>query len=193
MADGHTFETAQAELTTIGQRTAAAFPATHARLRAQIEELETAQQRIAAGEARFRRVFEGNPLPMWITDHATGGFIAVNEAALSLYGYSRAEFLALKASALEMANAGVHDPSISFHQRKDGGSISLSIATQRIEFDGRSADLVSAYDLTPRLEVIERRQHSGFAARILAAAPGRYPRTTPLMRSRIPSISARRC
>ena len=30
---------------------------------------------------------------MWIADHATGGFIAVNEAALALYGYSRAEFL----------------------------------------------------------------------------------------------------
>lgn len=125
----------------------------HSRLRAQLTDLEATNQRLAAGEARFRRVFEGNPLPMWITDHATGGFIAVNEAALSLYGYSRAEFLALKASDLEIADAGSRDPSVSLHKRKDGGGISLSIATQRIEFDGRSADLVSAYDLTPRLEV----------------------------------------
>jgi len=125
----------------------------HSRLRSQLTELEATNQRLAGGEARFRRVFEGNPLPMWIADHATGGFIAVNEAALSLYGYSRAEFLAQKSSELEMLEAGPRDPSVTFHKRKDGGGISLSIATQRIEFDGRSADLVCAYDLTPRLEV----------------------------------------
>jgi PAS domain S-box-containing protein len=149
----------------------------HSRLRAQVTELEATNQRLAAGEARFRRVFEGNPLPMWITDHATGGFIAVNEAALSLYGYSRAEFLALKASALEMPDAGSHDPSISFHQRKDGGGISLSIATQRIEFDGRSADLVSAYDLTPRLEVerqIKQEQARSGRALLDSAADGSW-------------------
>ena len=43
---------------------------------AQLEELEATNRRLAAGEARFRRVFEANPLPMWIADHATGGFIS---------------------------------------------------------------------------------------------------------------------
>lgn len=130
----------------------------HSRMRAQVTELEATNQRLAAGEARFRQVFEGNPLPMWIADHATDGFIAVNEAALSLYGYSRAEFLALKASALQMSGAEARDPAITVHKRKDGGAISLSIATQRIEFDGRSADLVCGYDLTPRLEVERQAQ-----------------------------------
>src|SRR5512138_3839922 len=77
----------------------------HTRLLGQIEELEATNRRLAAGEARFRRVFEANPLPMWIADHATGGFIAVNDAALALYGYSRAEFLALKGSSLEAPDA----------------------------------------------------------------------------------------
>lgn len=139
----------------------------HSRLRAQLTELEATNQRLAAGEARFRRVFEGNPLPMWIADHATGGFIAVNEAALSLYGYSRAEFLGLKASALETFDGEPHDPAVLVHKRKDGNNVSLSVATQRIEFDGRSADLVCAYDLTPRLEVErqlrEEQAHSGRA------------------------------
>jgi PAS domain S-box-containing protein len=149
----------------------------HSRLRAQLTELEVTNQRLAAGEARFRRVFEGNPLPMWIADHATGGFIAVNEAALSLYGYSRAEFLALKAAELEITDAGSRDPSISLHKRKDGGGISLSIATQRIEFDGRSADLVCAYDLTPRLEVerqLKEEQAQSGRALLDAAADGSW-------------------
>ena len=125
----------------------------HSRLRAQLTDLEATNQRLAAGEARFRRVFEGNPLPMWIADQATAGFIAVNDAALSMYGYSRAEFLALKAADLDMPNAEAHDAGVTAHKRKDGGGISLSLASQKIEFDGRSAELVCAYDLTPRLEV----------------------------------------
>ncbi|MGH6609142.1 MAG: response regulator, partial [Burkholderiaceae bacterium] len=35
------------------------------RLRSQVAELEAANQRLAAGEARFRRLFEANPFPMW--------------------------------------------------------------------------------------------------------------------------------
>jgi len=118
----------------------------HSRLLAQIEELEATNRRLAAGEARFRRVFEANPLPMWIADHATGGFIAVNDAALALYGYSRAEFLALKSSALEAPDA--EDAAQVAHQRKNGGALKVALGSHQIEFDGRSADLVSAYDLT---------------------------------------------
>src|SRR5262245_25730145 len=117
----------------------------HTRLLGQIEELEATNRRLAAGEARFRRVFEANPLPMWIADHATGGFIAVNDAALALYGYSRAEFLALKGSALEAPDA--EDTAQVAHRRKDGGALKVSLGSHEIEFDGRSADLVSAYDL----------------------------------------------
>jgi PAS domain S-box-containing protein len=119
-----------------------------ARLLGQIEELEATNRRLAAGEARFRRVFEANPLPMWIADRATGGFIAVNDSALALYGYSRAEFLALKGSALEAPDA--EDGAAVAHQRKDGSGLKVALALHEIEFDGRSANLVSAYDLTER-------------------------------------------
>ena len=119
-----------------------------ARLLGQIEELEATNRRLAAGEARFRRVFEANPLPMWIADRATGGFIAVNDSALALYGYSRAEFLALKGPSLEAPDA--EDGGATTHQRKDGGGLKVALALHEIEFDGRSANLVSAYDLTER-------------------------------------------
>ena len=117
-----------------------------ARLLSQIEELEATNRRLAAGEARFRRVFEANPLPMWIADRATGGFIAVNDAALALFGYSRAEFLALQGAALEAPDA--EDGAAVAHRRNDGSALSVALALHEIEFDGRSADLVSAYDLT---------------------------------------------
>ena len=123
----------------------------HSRLLSQIEELEATNRRLAAGEARFRRVFEANPLPMWIADHATGGFIAVNDAALALYGYSRGEFLGLKRAALEAPDA--EDGAAVAHQRKDGSALKVALGSQEIEFDGRSADLgfgVRRDDALPR-------------------------------------------
>lgn len=119
------------------------------RLRTQLAELESMNERLSASETRFRRIFESNALPMWIADHETGGFIAVNETALRFYGYSRAEFLALKASALK-ANANEPDDKVARHKRKDGSEASVALSIQDIEFDGRKADLVSAFDLSER-------------------------------------------
>jgi PAS domain S-box-containing protein/putative nucleotidyltransferase with HDIG domain len=141
---------------------------THDRLRAQIENLETTQNRIAAGEARFRRVFEANPLPMWMTDHATHGFIAVNDAALALFGYTRAEFLALTTRDLQgPANSTLDGEAsnVAAHKTKAGDAVLVSLASQEIEFDGRSADLVSAYDLTQRLEQEQSKQRAAVSAR----------------------------
>lgn len=147
-----------------------------ARLRSQVGELEASNQRLAAGEARFRRVFENNPQPMWIADHATGGFIAVNDAALALYGYSRAEFLGLQASALTLPGGESPDSSISVHQRKDSLALFLSISSQQIEFDGRNADLVAAFDLSQRLETDRQLQEQAKAGNALldAAADGSW-------------------
>jgi PAS domain S-box-containing protein/putative nucleotidyltransferase with HDIG domain len=126
-----------------------------AQLRAELEELETSQQRLVAGEARFRRVFEANPLPMWLADHATRGFIAVNDAALRLYGYTRAEFLALTTAMLEAPVKGVPEAQIAdvaTHRTKADRPLRVSLTAEQVEFDGRSADLVCACDLSERIE-----------------------------------------
>src|SRR5262245_48258796 len=44
---------------------------------------------------RQLRQLDLSPCPMRIFDHATLRYVAVNDAALALYGYSRAEFLKL--------------------------------------------------------------------------------------------------
>jgi PAS domain S-box-containing protein/putative nucleotidyltransferase with HDIG domain len=147
----------------------------HGRLRAQIAELEATQERIAAGEARFRRVFEANPLPMWIADHATRGFIAVNDAALKLYGYTRAEFLALTRDSLDgpQHEALEHEAgSVVAHKNKAGEPLFVALAAEPIEFDGRSADLVCAYDLTQRIQREQARVGAAAAARDVLDALG---------------------
>lgn len=144
------------------------------RLRSQVSELESANQRLAAGEARFRRIFEANPLPMWIADRATGGFIAVNEAALALYGYRRAEFLALKSAALAATDGeSMDDASLVGHRCKEGARIAVSLASHQIEFDGREADLVSVYDLTSRIAAQRALQQETVAGRAVLDASRR--------------------
>ena len=44
-------------------------------------------------DEQYRLLFESNPLPMWVFDPKTLRFMAVNEAAIRLYGYTRQEFL----------------------------------------------------------------------------------------------------
>ena len=46
-------------------------------------------------EASFRFLFDDNPLPMWVWDHETLGFLAVNKAAVEKYGYDRERFRSL--------------------------------------------------------------------------------------------------
>src|SRR4051794_36851317 len=46
-------------------------------------------------EAGYRSLFERSPRPMWVYDVETLGFLAVNDAAIRHYGYSRAEFLGM--------------------------------------------------------------------------------------------------
>ena len=146
----------------------------HGRMRAQIEELEATQHRIAQGEARFRRVFEANPVPMWMTDHATRGFIAVNEAALALYGYTRAEFLALSARDLDAPTSAApeDEADVVAHKTKSGEALLLSLASQEIEFDGRSADLVSAHNLTERIAREQDKAREGAKTRTQIDALG---------------------
>ena len=46
-------------------------------------------------EARYRMLFESNPQPMWVFDAESLAFLAINDAAVRHYGYSREEFLSM--------------------------------------------------------------------------------------------------
>src|SRR4029453_13257502 len=46
-------------------------------------------------EEQYRLLFESNPHAMWVYDRETLHFLAVNDAAVDHYGYSREEFLTM--------------------------------------------------------------------------------------------------
>ena len=50
---------------------------------------------LRASEERYRLLFDRSPLPMWVYDQETLGFLAVNQAAIDHYGYTRDQFGAM--------------------------------------------------------------------------------------------------
>ncbi len=120
-----------------------------------------------------RTLFENHPFPVWVYDSYTLRFLAVNEAAVCEYGYTREEFLRMTlldiqspevaakliASIEESKMAGlvVHEWR---HRRKDGSVFDVEINAQAIDFRGRPARIVLARDITLRKRAIRALEQS---------------------------------
>jgi len=123
--------------------------------------LERTKKEFQESEVVYRGLFENNPHPMWIFDVETLGFLAVNNAAIHKYGYSREEFLSMTIKDIrppedvhallkKISNVtdGLDEAGIWRHRKKDGTIIDTEIIGHRLDFGGRSADLVLANDVT---------------------------------------------
>ncbi len=111
-------------------------------------------------DRRYRLLFHANPQPMWQFDVETLEFIAVNDAVVRHYGYSRDEFLAMTimdirptedTPGLPMAgHPGRRDAAFTRHQRKDGTVMDVELVSHELEMDGRKTRLVMATDISER-------------------------------------------
>ena len=134
-----------------------------------ITDQKRAETTLVESERHYRMLFDANPHPMWAYDQETLRFLAVNEAAILSYGYSREEFMALtlrdirpeeEIARLE-ANIRLHRERVQHsgtwrHRKKDGTIISVEITSHALEFSNRPARLVMAHDVTLRLDLEER-------------------------------------
>lgn len=102
------------------------------------------------GEASYRAIFEDNPLPMWICHRESLRFLAVNDAALLLYGYRRPEFLELSVPALDAERldpAAARDGiTVGCQRKKDGSFINLQLLWHPIVFEAQRAYLVLLFE-----------------------------------------------
>ena len=125
--------------------------------------IQTTNADTAAWEG-YQLLFDANPKPMWVFDVETLGFLAVNAAAVEVYGYTRDEFLGMTiadirpgedvaALLLSVAASEPHDIERSSgwrHRRKDGSIVEVDVASSALKFDGRAARLVQVDDVTSR-------------------------------------------
>jgi two-component system, sensor histidine kinase and response regulator len=130
----------------------------------QFFERKRAEEALRESEARYRRLFEANPLPMWVYDLETLSFLEINDAAISHYGYRREEFLSmtisdirptadtprLLANVVRPADQAVENAGVWRHRKKDGSLIDVEITSHVLDYGGRRAKFVSAFDITER-------------------------------------------
>jgi two-component system, cell cycle sensor histidine kinase and response regulator CckA len=143
---------------------------------------QTAQQ--DSGE-QYRLWFECNPHPMWVYALDTLSFLAVNDAAVHKYGYSREEFLhmtiteirppdevgRLKANISHLTE-GLDAAGRWSHQLKDGTIIEVEITSHQLIFDGLNAEMVLAHDITERIRAEKSlKEREEQLASIFRAAP----------------------
>jgi len=102
--------------------------------------------------------FANSRYPMWIWDLETLAFLAVNDAAVRAYGYSRHQFLAMRVldirpeedrrKFLEQINPqyrkGQSTAEKWRHKKKDGAIFNVTITSWALTFRGRRAELTLA-------------------------------------------------
>jgi PAS domain S-box-containing protein len=145
------------------------------------------QKALEESEKRYRALFDVHPQPMWVVDASTFAFLAVNNAAMRLYGYSKEEFLALTADQIR-PEEDVDDLRRAFadwsnnysqrlwrHRKKSGEVIPVKVTSFNLDFAGRRARLGVIEDLTERLMAEERAKQSEQRYRALLESRGSSP------------------
>ncbi|MFN7917836.1 MAG: PAS domain S-box protein [Vicinamibacterales bacterium] len=112
------------------------------------------------------QLFLRHPVPLWVYDRTTLRFLAVNDAAIAQYGYSREQFLAMRVVDLRvsvtdetlrqlLANPGRRrqwrHTGVLQHRCADGRIVHAEITSHDLDFEGQPAVAVAAYDVTERI------------------------------------------
>jgi PAS domain S-box-containing protein len=133
-----------------------------------VTEAIEAAQRIAQSEAEYRALFEANPEPAWVYDVRTLRFLAVNDAAVAKYGYSREEFLGMTVHRIRPEDSGeplarAHELRFGYvangilrHVTKQGEVLLVEVYSHNLTFRGAEAQMVLAHDVTARVRAEER-------------------------------------
>jgi diguanylate cyclase (GGDEF)-like protein/PAS domain S-box-containing protein len=123
-------------------------------------------------ERSFRLLFESNPLPMWVYDRDTLRFLAVNDAAVSHYGFSREQFLGMtlpeirppeehqRLSEFVRTAEGYNNGEQTWlHCKADGTEIETVVYSRALRYNGHPAALVAICDVTEQRRAEQRIAH----------------------------------
>ncbi|WP_266204792.1 PAS domain S-box protein [Pontibacter kalidii] len=139
------------------------------RLNKEIKEREALQQNLKFTQRHFRRLFEQNPIPMFVYDQHTFRILEVNEAAVQEYGFTQEEFLRLtvfdilpeeekeavrsRISQMDKA-ADTNNVGVS-HMRKDGSIFRVMLRSHAFkERNGVYPRLVTSENIQKQEEFI---------------------------------------
>jgi PAS domain S-box-containing protein len=119
-----------------------------------------AERALERSEQDYRKLFVSHPSPLWVADSETRAFLAVNDAAVRKYGYTREEFARMTVSDIRLPadsgashecsaddSEGFQDAGIWTHLDKGGREMPVHIYCHEIEWDGRPARVVMVQEV----------------------------------------------
>lgn len=123
-------------------------------------------------EGRYRALFDSFPYPVIVSDNETLHILAINEAAEQQYGWTLhntdgatasdvqlpEDFAVLAAKRREFSRDAVYVIQGQRHRNKNGAVIDVEMAVRLIDYDGRSAALTIAVDISDRVSAERGRQ-----------------------------------
>lgn len=118
-------------------------------------------QSLLRSEKIYKRLFEENPVPMYIFDINTFSFLAVNEAMIKKYGYTKEEFFSMTIKDIrpqeevarlttelgQLGDTQISDNGIWLHMGQNKTPFYVAITTHLTRYNGRKARLVMAQDV----------------------------------------------
>ncbi|MET0962411.1 MAG: histidine kinase [Noviherbaspirillum sp.] len=150
-------------------------------LREEIAGRKLAIEALRASEQGYQFLFESNPLPLFVFDHETYGYTAVNQAALDMYGYTRDEFFQATAhdlllpqeitrlsAYLKETTVGHNNAGIWRSMKKDGTVIETEVYHHVVLHEGRPSSLLLVLDVTERRKTEIALQEYATRLRILS-------------------------
>ncbi len=133
-----------------------------------IEVQQTSDNQLKGSEEKYMSLFNHSPLPMWIFDTETYRFLLVNNAACTIYGYSKEDYSNMSLRDIRPQEDIPHlesvlpesfksefysFPDVIRHKKKNGEIIKVKIQNTNITYEGKTVRLASAIDITKEVDM----------------------------------------
>ncbi len=124
-------------------------------------------------DASFQLLFDSNPIPMLVYDLDALSILAVNDAAVAHYGYSREQFMTMTIFDIRPVDErrrfgeflrnfqGTYEAEQTWrHQKADGTVFDVDVHARALEYRGHRASLIALHDITDRERAEEQLRNS---------------------------------
>ena len=128
-----------------------------------ISEKKRAEKALRESNEKYRQLFELESDSIFLIDNDTGQILEVNNAASSLYGYTRDEFLEMQHTDVSaeptetrrVTLAGLSFVPVRWHRKKDGTVFPVEISARHMVWQERASHIAAIRDITDRLRIEE--------------------------------------